>query len=473
MKRFCTAFAATQAAVRFVPRVRHALAAVAASVAILGLGACIEPPQQKGASSSGTSDYNYTNVVIGAAGDARVRLADVYQQIDGFGASIPRNSWTLADDPADLLFSPEKGAGLSLARIALVCLSIPCESWEYQPAHQAQIRGAKVWAAPWSPPASYKTPARMNGMDSTGACCTNTSLLPANYQGWANALAAFITAAKNNDPSVTIQALSVQNEPDYVSMSDSCYWEPAELLTFTRDFLLPAVAAVDPSVRIIAPETHSWADLRAYAQPFIDDATLGTKLTVLATHSYDAQDWFTYAEAFAAGKSVWQSGAVIEAQPDDTSMSAALRLATLMHWNLTQNNVSAWSYEYLVGSTGLLSAGGEATKRLWAFGNFSRFVRPGFVRVGVQGTLRAGVYVSAFEDVASGRLEVVAINAGSGSVSQRFIFDDFTAVEVTPFVTSADADLAEQPVVTAGSYFDFVLPAMSVTTFEGLVGVAE
>jgi hypothetical protein len=60
------------------------------------------------------------------------------------------------------------------------------------------------------------------------------------------------------------------------------------------------------------------------------------------------------------------------------------------------------------------------SKKLWALGNFSRFVRPGMERVGVEvSEVRAagdeGLLVSAFRDVFKRKLVVVLVNLSEGA----------------------------------------------------------
>ena len=49
------------------------------------------------------------------------------------------------------------------------------------------------------------------------------------------------------------------------------------------------------------------------------------------------------------------------------------------------------------------------TKRLYTLGNFSKFVRPGFVRVGTSGG-PGGVYVSAYKDPVANTVATLAIS---------------------------------------------------------------
>ena len=111
------------------------------------------------------------------------------------------------------------------------------------------------------------------------------------------------------------------------------------------------------------------------------------------------------------------------------------------------------------------------TKRLWAMGNFSKFVRPGYYMIGATNNPSSGVYVTAYKDPGSGKFAIVAINNGSSSKSMSFTLNGFTTSSVTPWVTSASSDLAQQsPIASSGGAFDATLAGKSITTFVGTTG---
>jgi glucuronoarabinoxylan endo-1,4-beta-xylanase len=80
---------------------------------------------------------------------------DVYQRIDGFGASSAflLSTWTTAQ--ADMFFSTNTGIGLSFLRAQVQPggYSNPNEIALMQ---LAQARGARIWSTPWSPQAWFK-----------------------------------------------------------------------------------------------------------------------------------------------------------------------------------------------------------------------------------------------------------------------------------------------------------------------------
>jgi glucuronoarabinoxylan endo-1,4-beta-xylanase len=109
---------------------------------------------------------------------------------------------------------------------------------------------------------------------------------------------------------------------------------------------------------------------------------------------------------------------------------------------------------------------------MYALGNFSRFVRPGFYRIGVSNN--AFTSISAYKDTNSGHFAIVAINSGFTAVTQIFNLANFTASSVTPWITSSTLSLSNQPAVAiVNPSFTYALPALSVVTFVGQAFVTQ
>jgi glucuronoarabinoxylan endo-1,4-beta-xylanase len=102
----------------------------------------------------------------------------------------------------------------------------PTKAWanELSNAQKASARGAKVFATPWTPPASMKTNNNVVG----------GSLKTDQYSAYADYLNSFITYLKNGG--VSLYAISVQNEPDYKVTYESCDWTPAQMLAFIKNY---------------------------------------------------------------------------------------------------------------------------------------------------------------------------------------------------------------------------------------------
>lgn len=394
-------------------------------------------------------------------GPVDIDLTQAYQRIDGFGASSAWTATDISDALADQLFSTETGIGLSLLRVQI---KPDGTTAELATAMKAVARGAKVWGAPWSPPGEWKD----NGTTIDGG-----SLLDAYRGDWANRLATFASSMAARG--VPLAALSVQNEPNYRAGWDTCLYSPAQLVTFIRDFLGPALTAQNVSVPVMAPETQGWDQLGRYADPLMaDSATLGM-LGPIAMHYYGGSP-YDYAPARAAGKVLWET----EVSDDkgiytfDGTIDSGLRVAQMIHDNLVQGNVSAWHYWWLMpgpgDGNGALTQSLQLLPRAWVMGNWSRFVRPGFIRVAATPPSQDYVHVTAFHDTAGGRIVLVAVNQNDNDIQQDFTIAGGTVTELVPWLTAEDKRLEAQPAVRVGDgKLVALLPARSVTTFAGSV----
>src|SRR5262249_14614987 len=153
----------------------------------------------------------------------------------------------------------------------------------------------------------------------------------------------------------------------------------------------------------------------------------------------------------------------------EPAINSALRVAKIIHSDLAIGNVAAWHYWWLMPdapnkSYGALSQDGSTLAlRAWALGNWSRFVRPGFVRVGATETPQTDVSITAFSGGPTGPLVVVAINQGPIDRDQDFTIAGGTATELVPWVTSATQKLEAQPAVAvADGAFSVTLPRQTI-----------
>jgi glucuronoarabinoxylan endo-1,4-beta-xylanase len=391
---------------------------------------------------------------------AQVALTDQHQVIAGFGASSAWTAPSLTDAEADQFFSPDTGIGLSLLRVRIA----PDLTTELATAQSATARGVSVWAAPWSPPAELKD----NNSTSNGG-----SLLAEDAPAWASQLAGF--AANMAAAGVPLMALSAQNEPNFrTSEWDTCIYTPAQLVAFIRDNLGPALAAQGLTTPILAPETKDWTTFEIFADPILADTQgAAAYVGILAAHDYGGSP-SVYGPAQAAGKQVWETEVYDQTtKGSDPGIDSGLVVAQMIHDHLVYGEVNAWHYWWLKPRTGtdngaLASGDGQLTRRAYVVGNWSRFVRPGFVRVDATPSPQDFVYVSAFADPASGRVVIVAVNSNTADMEQVFSIPGSILAAVTPWITSADLALAPaDPVPIAGAEFTFVLPRRSVTTFVG------
>jgi glucuronoarabinoxylan endo-1,4-beta-xylanase len=137
--------------------------------------------------------------------------------------------------------------------------------------------------------------------------------------------------------------------------------------------------------------------------------------------------------------------------------------------------VNAWIWWVFLNdwkdNEGLTDLAGNSfiiNKRLWAFGNYSRFVRPGWAMIGATSNPATNVFVSAFKDPSGRKFAVVAINNTDAAVNLQTHFDGFACTSLTPWVTDSMLDLAKMaPIHADSSGCSLTLRAKSVTTLVG------
>lgn len=168
---------------------------------------------------------------------------------------------------------------------------------------------------------------------------------------------------------------------------------------------------------------------------------LNTVDKAIAGHSYFSTSPFSegialrrrLADRIASvkGTSYWQSeycilgdnGGEISGQKRDTGMSAALYLARVMYADLVAANATSWQWWLAISpydyKDGLIYIDKNKTdgaytdsKLLWALGNYSRFIRPGMVRIDAAlNATDSSCMASAFADPATGRIVIVLVNS--------------------------------------------------------------
>ncbi len=423
---------------------------------------------------------------------------DVHQRIDGFGASSAwRSTWN--STLADLLFSTNSGiiytdglgskstnngVGLSLLRSRIGYASSTSASalpgtYESSIMQLAQARGARVWSSPWTPAAGFKSTNNIYDAGvATGNGINGGSFLggSATNQAYASQLANYVASMKNTY-GVNLYAISIQNEPDAaVTSYEACQWTGVQIHDFVTNLYAALVAKGVSSTKIMLPESQNWTDPRNLAGPTMSDPNSAADVGIIANHNYVANngagDQTVPAAISSYGKALWETEVAL-LSGSDSSITNGIYYARRIHQFLTAAQANAYHYWWLIsggsnGNEGLLDSNAAITKRLFVFGQFSRFVRPNFYRIGANST--GSVLVSAYKDSVSPGFAIVAINPNNFPTDATFTLTNFSSVNgVTPWITSSDLSLAGQSVVSVGSNstFAFTLPAMSVVTFVG------
>ena len=398
----------------------------------------------------------------------------VYQRIDGFGASsaFSVNTWTPA--LADMFFSTNTGIGLSLLRTQIqpptttnaVAFASTTEIGLMQLAH---ARGASIWSTPWSPPVFCKDSNTLNGGNYLGTGNDDINQL------YAAELAGYVANLKQF-ANIPLYAISIQNEPDVSTTYPSCLWTGQQYHDFATNLFNALMASNVASTKILLPEGSSWNS--DYSSTAMSDPNVAAEVGIIAEHNYDGPNFNTGSTASPAalpsyGKSLWETE-VSTGDAYDGGITNAIYWATRIHLFMTVAQANAWHYWWLIDqgadNQGLTDGSGNPAKRMFALGNFSRFVRPGYYRIGV--TNASGALISAYQETNSGAFAIVAVNTNASiAISQTFTLTNFLLASstLTTWVTSisVNATNSQTPVAISGSSFTYTLPALSVVTFVG------
>jgi glucuronoarabinoxylan endo-1,4-beta-xylanase len=397
-----------------------------------------------------------TSLCLGLAVCAGAQTADsinfntTYQTIRGFGTST---AWqpVLNSTQANNLFGIGQGEiGLTILRSRIDPSSTTGgANWqtELQNAQQAQSINSQVivFATPWTPPAVWKS------NDSTIGGTLNTS----NYANFANYLNAFVAYEKAGG--VNLYAISVQNEPDFLPGTyESCSYSGAQMDAFV------AQEGGTINTRLMMPESDSF-NLNE-SDPTLNDSNAVGHVSIVGGHTYGVNPFY-YTNAKNKGKDVWMTettytpAAGSGAQP---TISDAISAAQLYHQSMAVAQYNAYVYWW----TPLLLNGNSPNYYAYALGQYSKFVRPGYVMTGANNNPTSGVYVTSYKG--NNNYVIVAVNANSGTSSIDFSMSGATLTSMTPYQTSASYQLTQQGTVSvSNNSFTYPLPGQSITTFVG------
>jgi O-glycosyl hydrolase len=213
-----------------------------------------------------------------------------------------------------------------------------------------------VYAVPFTPPLRWKSNQQLR---------QGGSLLRECYREYAEYLADFVDYYRKAH-GLTIDVLSLQNEPNVSAPWDSCQWTGNELRDFLK-VLAPEFQSRRLTTKFMLSEGSTWHAAWMHVAPALEDAQSRRFVGILASHSYHSDDPedagrdLLRAASAACNIPVWMSEMSLMGQPDDPGMDAALKIAALMHRDIVDGGAAAWIYCFVIfnkdfrGSMGVLS----------------------------------------------------------------------------------------------------------------------
>jgi len=359
-----------------------------------------------------------------------------------------------------------------------------------------------IMSTPWTPPNNRVTRWKedIKGVNSRTDYVMNWALPDRwgrlrrdKYEDYADLLADYV---KNFESKMgaPLSILSVQNEPNWNANWESAYWNGADLrdfiITISKRFPMKGVIAGSGGVNIMMPEFENFnINFNEMIKPSLDNPESEKIITHIALHQYNAaSDSSSRAGAMefpgiiASGKRFWQTevSGTGSAIPPGHGISNALFYARMIHWDMTLTQTNAFLFWWLWTNSpnsdfsgALIKADDDevtAAHRLYAMGQYSRFIRPGWQRIDCDASPRGGIYSSAYKNSSTKEIAVVIINETISNFSVVLDLNGAEYDQLEIWRTSEKEKLkkiGKQNV--SRNTAEVVLSPQSITTFYGKV----
>ena len=221
------------------------------------------------------------------------------QTITGFGgASCFGAMEPYANDtqPVKLLYGDESEIGLNILRMEISPNfegDVKIAEWgnwdtpydwngSLPSAKIVKQRGGIVFGTPWSPPGEYKTNGTAQGGNSDDQGNQRGKLRPDCYSKFFPWLNTFLKWMK--DKGVAVDAVSLQNEPDWWVSYSGCLYDPQDLVTLVKTYAYMLDREANPGVRLISAEPLGFN--KDYTDPLMVDETCREQVDIVAGHLY-------------------------------------------------------------------------------------------------------------------------------------------------------------------------------------------
>ena len=443
-------------------------------------------------------------LVFGVTAQAAVNTVniswyDVKQNIDGIGTG--QAGWAPSlysfPEPArsnimNLAFDPINGIGMSILRMEIGAGGLvanpnvpnypiggesmptiePFENvwdfaydrdqiWVMQKARDLGV--SKIMATAWSPPAWMKS----------NQDAKNGGVLLANkYQAFADYLSRYVREYKIRH-NIDIYAISPANEPLLPQTWQSAVWTGANFQNFLANYLKPTFTADGVTAKVVLGELAHWGE--SVLTETLNDPTARSRMDIAAAHLYGGSNpSAVLTNSVQYDKPVWMTEASLLS--NGKYIDSALVYARTIHKSLADASTSAWIFWTLgiipdFADQGLItlddSVAGTYTvrKTFWALGNYSKFIKPGYVRMGSDTNITTGLYTSAYKDPITNKFAIVAVNESTSAKEVNFGQLGFSGGNVIPYITSASQSLAQLAAVSMSG--TVTIPAKSIVTYVG------
>lgn len=453
---------------------------------------------QEGTAESETNKEN--NDTTGGVIVMKINLSEKYQIIESFGTSgcwwsqyvggwdneYKDTGRSVRDEIAMLLFDREYGIGLSSYRYNIGAGSADSGKGKYyDPRRRTQSFETAPFTYNWNKDKNAvwfmrkavelgaeeiimfsNSPLERLTINGTAQVTKGSkeNILPENYEDFARYV--MDVAEHFVEEGIPVKYISPINEPqwEWTEGQEGCHYEPAKIPKLYRAFLteLNSRPALE-GVALSGPESGEWkGDATLYTSALLNDSVLGSYFDSIDNHSY----WSDTASKVAFKR--WMEANYPEVKlrmsewcemvnGSDVTMDSAFELARVLQEDLTVLDVVSWQNWVGVAPGGYRDGliyvnEGKKTlnplKRLWGYGNYSKFIRPGYQRVEVEDSTHKELKPVAFTGVnEEGKKELVLVVINQSDEIKKLLLDIQGAVEYTDisvYETSESSDLARR-----------------------------
>ncbi|KAJ9134413.1 Carbohydrate-binding module family 1 protein [Pleurostoma richardsiae] len=434
-----------------------------------------------------------------------VNVGSTLQHIDGFGVSQAfgraKEFQNLAAGPQkqglDYLFNTSTGAGLTIIRNrigsggsgdSILPTSpgspggTPAYSWDGDDSgqvwfsRQAASYGVQtIYADAWSAPGFMKT----NGDQSNGGYLCGTTGHSCASGDWRAAYADLLVQYVRYyaQAGINVTHLGFLNEPDYsvgyssMLINVNNAQEATSFIPTLHDALQAAGLG---DIKMTCCDAMGWPNALKIGSALVS-AGMEKYLSVMTSHMYSGDPnsvmntkltvWQTEAaDLNSQWCTTWySSGGLCEGMTWAGKIATGILSANLsayIYWQgteINQGQASSYLVAVLDGETATPSG------RLWAFAMWSRFIRPGAVRLATSGSI-SSVAIGAFRNT-DGSVVAVFTNSGGSAQSAMISFSgDFAPAVAEAWLTDNSHSVASTGATLSGGAVTVSLPAHSVVT---------
>ena len=415
------------------------------------------------------------------AAPVTVDLSASRQTIRGFGGmNHPQWIGDLTQAQRETAFgNGPNQLGMSVVRI-YICSNPNNWNREVATAKYASDNGVLVFASPWHQPADMIR--RGQSRYNSNTEWNNTRIIRTDrFAQYVEHLNAFVERMISSG--VNLHSISIQNEHDYGYHGDWTEWTGEEILEFMKNH----AGNIDRRVKVITPEPFQYR--KNELNLILNDSVALANTDIFATHLYGTSPSNMAYPLFkekGAGKELWMTEVYHPNSSSDANLwPEALEVARHIHRAMVDGEFQMYVWWYIRRFYGPILDDGSISKRGWMMAHFSKFVRPGYVRVNATPAIpvaqtsnaghgQGGVFVSAYRGVQDGRAVIVAINMGASAANLDFTINGGSVSTMEAYRTSENQNMAKlADIGVSGNRFSASLPARSVTTFTGTTGTTS